>query len=106
MRLVITGGAGFISSHIISYFLAKTDWEIVVLDKFTYASHGLLRLKEIGAYDNPRVKIHVVDIAKPMSPLLEKEIGAVDFILHMAAGTHVDNSIQAPRDFVESNILG
>jgi dTDP-glucose 4,6-dehydratase len=106
MRLLITGGAGFISSHIIEYFLVKTDWEIVVLDKFTYASHGLTRLKEIGAYDNPRVKIHVADIARPLGLLLEQEIGSVDFILHMAAGTHVDNSIRCPRDFVESNILG
>jgi dTDP-glucose 4,6-dehydratase len=77
-----------------------------VLDKFTYASHGLTRLKEIGAYDNPRVKIHVADIAQPISPLLQAEIGEVDYILHMAAGTHVDNSIRSPRDFVESNIKG
>jgi len=104
--LLITGGAGFISSHIIWYYLNYTNWNIVVLDKFTYASHGLTRLKEIGAYDNPRVKIHVVDIAQPISPLLQAEIGEVDYILHMAAGTHVDNSIASPRDFVESNVKG
>ena len=104
--LLITGGAGFIASHIIWHVLRCTDWNIVVLDKFTYASHGLTRLKEIGAYDNPRVKIHVVDISQPISPLLQTEIGTVDYILHMAAGTHVDNSIRSPRDFVESNVKG
>jgi dTDP-glucose 4,6-dehydratase len=105
-RLLITGGAGFISSHIIAHFLAKTDWEIVVLDKFTYASHGLARLKDIGAYDNSRVKIHVVDIARTMSDCLIDEIGPVDYIFHMAAGTHVDNSIRSPRDFVVDNVTG
>jgi dTDP-glucose 4,6-dehydratase len=106
VRLLITGGAGFISSHIIAHFLEQTDWEIVVLDKFTYASHGLQRLKEIGAYDNPRVKIHVVDIARTMSDCLIDEIGPVDYIFHMAAGTHVDNSIRSPRDFVVDNVTG
>jgi dTDP-glucose 4,6-dehydratase len=104
--VLVTGGAGFIASHFIDRVLRTTDWNVVVLDRFTYASNGLLRLKEIGAYDNPRVKIHVHDCARPLGRCLEKEIGHVDYLLHMAAGTHVDNSIQCPRDFVESNIFG
>lgn len=105
-KILITGGAGFIASHFISHALTTTDWNFVVLDKFTYASNGLQRLKEIGAYDNPRVKIHVVDVAKPLGRCLEKEIGHIDYLLHMAAGTHVDRSIACPRDFVEANIFG
>jgi dTDP-glucose 4,6-dehydratase len=106
MRILITGGAGFIASHLIDLILKTTDWDIIILDRFTYASKGLTRLKEIGAYDNPRVKIHMVDIAEPMSFLLIDEIGHVDYFLHMAAGTHVDNSIKDPREFVRSNIFG
>src|ERR1700674_4600766 len=105
-KILVTGGAGFIASHFIDRVLRTTDWNIVVLDKFTYASNGLARLKEIGAYDNPRVKIHVVDAARPMSSCLMKEIGHVDYLMHMAAGTHVDNSIACPRDFVEANVFG
>jgi dTDP-glucose 4,6-dehydratase len=106
MKILITGGAGFIASHFIDHTLKTTDWDIVILDKFTYASNGLRRLKEIGAYDNPRVQIHVADVAKPLGKCLENEIGHVDYILHMAAGTHVDRSIACPRDFVEANIFG
>jgi dTDP-glucose 4,6-dehydratase len=105
-KVIVTGGAGFIASHLIGRMLKTTDWQIIVLDRFTYASHGLDRLKEVGAYDNPRVKIHVVDCAKPICKCLEKEIGAVDYIVHMAAATHVDNSIACPRDFIEANIFG
>jgi len=104
--ILITGGAGFIASHLIDRVLRTTDWNIVILDRFTYASNGLTRLKEIGAYDNPRVKIHVHDCARPLGRCLEKEIGHVDYLMHMAAGTHVDNSIQCPRDFIEANIFG
>ena len=106
MRILVTGGAGFIASHFIDHVLKTTDWEIIILDRFTYAANGLARLKEIGAYDNPRVKIHVADISKPLGKCLEREIGPVDFLLHMAAGTHVDRSIACPREFVESNIFG
>ena len=106
MRILVTGGAGFIASHFIDRVLRTTDLEVVVLDRFTYASSGLLRLKEIGAYDNPRVKIHVVDISRPFSSALAKEIGSIDYLMHMAAGTHVDNSIACPRDFVEANTFG
>jgi dTDP-glucose 4,6-dehydratase len=106
MRVLITGGAGFIASHFIEHILRVTDWHIIVLDKFTYASKGLARLKEIGAHDNPRVTIHVADVARPLGSCLENEIGYVDYLLHMAAGTHVDNAIACPRDFVESNIFG
>lgn len=106
MKILITGGAGFIASHFIDHALKTTDWDIVLLDKFTYASNGLQRLKEIGAYDNPRVKIHVADVSKPLGNCLENEIGPVDYLLHMAAGTHVDRSIACPRDFVDANIFG
>jgi dTDP-glucose 4,6-dehydratase len=106
IKILITGGAGFIASHTIDHILRTTNWKITVLDKFTYASNGLTRLKEIGAYDNPRVNIHVADVSRPLGVCLEQEIGPVDYVLHMSAGTHVDKSIACPRDFVEANIFG
>jgi dTDP-glucose 4,6-dehydratase len=106
MKILITGGAGFIASHFVESVLKNTNWDIVILDKFTYAANGLTRLKEIGAYDNGRVKLYVADVSKPLGLCLEHEIGHVDYIMHMAAGTHVDNSIKSPRDFVESNVFG
>lgn len=106
MKILITGAAGFIGSLFVEYFLQETNWDIVILDKFTYASNGLARLKEVKAYDNPRVKIYVADIARLLGHCLEKEIGPVDYFLHMAAATHVDNSIACPRDFIEANIMG
>jgi dTDP-glucose 4,6-dehydratase len=105
-KILVTGGAGFIASHLLDRILRTTDDEIVILDRFTYASNGLTRLKEIGAYDNPRVKLHHVNIAEPISRCLAKEIGHIDYLLHMAASTHVDNSIACPREFIESNIMG
>lgn len=106
MKILITGGAGFIGHYLVSTVLTKTDWDVVVFDKFTYASAGLRRLEEIGAYPNPRVAVHMVDTSQPISPLLVAEVGHVDYIVHMAAGTHVDNSVRSPRDFILSNIMG
>lgn len=107
MKILITGGAGFIAAHFVDHVLKTTDWDVVLLDKLTYASNGLQRLMEIGAWpNNPRVKIHVADVAKPLGKCLEAEIGHIDYLLHMAAGTHVDRSIACPRDFVEANIFG
>jgi dTDP-D-glucose 4,6-dehydratase len=49
-RVLITGGAGFIAHHLIDHLIRNTEWEVVVLDKLTYAANGLDRLREIGAY--------------------------------------------------------
>lgn len=106
MKILVTGAAGFIGSHFVDHLLRNTDAEVVILDKLTYASSGFDRLREVGAYDDPRVKIYPVDLRQPMGECLEKEIGDVDYIIHMAAETHVDNSITGPRIFVESNVLG
>ncbi len=105
-RILITGGAGFIAHHLVDHLIRNTDWDMVILDKLTYASAGFNRLREIGAYDNPRVELYPVDIRLQMGSGLESEIGRVDYFVHMAAETHVDNSIADPRVFVESNVVG
>ena len=104
MRVIVTGGCGFIGHHVVEHILRKTNWEIIVLDKLNYASFGYERLKDNGAYESPRVKIFCYDITQEISVGLKKEIGPVDYIIHMAAETHVDNSISDPVPFIQNNI--
>ena len=105
-RILITGGAGFIAHHLIDHLIRNTGWEVVVLDKLTYAANGLDRLREIEAYGHPRVTVHPVDLCYRIGEGLERELGRIDYFVHMAAETHVDNSIASPRTFVESNVVG
>jgi len=104
MRVIVTGGCGFIGHHVVEHILRKTNWEIIVIDKLNYASFGYQRLKDNGVYESPRVKIFCYDISCEISVGLKKEIGTVDYIIHMAAETHVDNSISDPVPFILNNV--
>ena len=106
-KVVISGGCGFIGHHTIEHLIRKTDWDIVVLDKLTYASFGLERLRDINAYPSPRGKVFPVDITQPLSFGVRKEIGEdVNIFIHMAAESHVDNSISNPKNSFHNNING
>lgn len=110
-RILITGGAGFIGHHIVEHLFKNTDWQIVILDRLSYSSSGLDRLRDIEVMkqlNEPgnRVKIFTADFINPIVDGLAQEIGQVDYILHMGAETHVDNSILNPEPFVMSNVLG
>lgn len=103
--ILITGGCGFIGHHFVEHIFVKTNWNIIILDKLTYASHGLERLRDTGALDNDRVKIFTYDLSHPLSIGLKKELGDINYIVHMAADTHVDNSISEPVPFIKNNIM-
>ena len=107
-RALITGGAGFIAHHLIGYILKQTDWEIVTLDRLDY-SGNLNRLNDIlsdfTAEDRKRVKVVYHDLKAELNPLIRSEIGKVDYILHLAAGSHVDRSIEYPMEFVLDNVV-
>lgn len=106
VRIVITGGCGFIGHHLVQHVLKNTDWSIVVIDKLSYASMGLQRLRDIdGGMDNQRVTIFTYDLSVPLEKGMIDEIGDVDYIVHMAAETHVDNSIENPVHCVKNNVL-
>lgn len=105
-RILLTGGCGFIGHHFVEHLLKNTDWEIVVLDRLNYASGGFDRLRDISAFDDKRVLVLSGDFANPLSEGIKKEIGEVDYIFHLGAETHVDNSIKDPEPFVRSNVLG
>ena len=106
MRILITGGCGFLGHHIVEHLLRNTTADLVVLDKLSYASNGFDRLREIGAYGNPRVHIVGCDLSRPMPAGVSHEVGAVDYVIHAAAETHVDNSIVDPLPFLQSNVIG
>lgn len=105
-RILITGGAGFVGHHFVEHFLKNTDWDIVVLDKLSYASEGFDRLRDIEAFDDKRVLSLAVDFTKPLSEGVKQEIGNVQYIFHLGAESHVDNSIEDPEPFVRSNVIG
>ena len=105
VKIVLTGGCGFIGHHFAEYIHKNTDWDIIILDKLTYASMGLERLRNNGLYNSQRVKIYTVDLCNEISEGLKKEMGNnIDYIVHMAADTHVDNSIKEPRNVIMNNV--
>ena len=106
-KVLITGGCGFIGSHVVEHFKRKTNWEIVVIDKLSYASNGLNRLRNSDCIPSDRIKVFPVDFTLPFPTGLRQEIGEdVNIILHMGAESHVDNSIKEPRDCFKNNIDG
>lgn len=104
-RILITGGAGFIGHHFCEHVFKNTDWEIVVLDKLTYAGK-MARLRDTGCFNNQRTSVLTHDFVYPIKDGLADEIGPLDYIVHMGAETHVDRSIQNPEPFVFSNVVG
>ncbi len=104
IKLLGTGFCGFVGHHICEHFLKHTDWDIIILDKLTYASSGFDRLRDISVFDNGRVKIFTVDLQEPISEGVKQEIGEVDYIINMASESHVDNSIKEPVNFILNNV--
>ncbi len=102
MKLLVTGGAGFIGSNFIRYWFKNhpKDW-IVNLDKLTYAGH-VESLKDFQ--DNPNYQFIKGDICD--AKIVEKSMEGVDIVVHFAAETHVDRSIIDPTIFVKTNVLG
>jgi len=105
-RILITGGCGFAGHHLVNHILVNTDWEVVILDKLTYASNGFDRLRDINVFDDKRITIFTVDFNHKLDDSLISELGKVDYIVHMGAETHVDNSIGNAEPFVISNVVG
>ncbi len=108
-KVLITGGAGFIAHHLIYYLIKNTNWEIVSLDRLDY-SGNLNRLNDMMSnleeIDKKRLKIVFHDLKSEINPWIKKEIGEINIILHLAAGSHVDRSIDYPLEFVMDNVVG
>ena len=108
-KALITGGAGFIAHHLIGKILRDTDWDIITLDRLDY-SGNLNRLHDLmlSFPESTRARVKIVhhDLKADLNPLVRSEIGKVDYILHLAAGSHVDRSIEYPMEFVLDNVVG
>ena len=108
-NVLITGGAGFIAHHLIYYLLNNTGWNIVSLDRLDY-SGNLNRLDSILSKltikQKSRIKVVFHDLKSEINPWIKKDLGDIDVILHLAAGSHVDRSIDFPMEFVLDNVVG
>lgn len=103
MTILITGGAGFIGSNLIHYLINKTDHEIVNVDKLTYAGN-LVSLKDIE--NNDRYTFEQVDICDYDNVRELFSNYSPDAVMHLAAESHVDRSIDGPGEFIQTNIVG
>ena len=100
MKILVTGGAGFIGSNFVHYWRTHHEGDaIVVLDKLTYAGN----VENLESVKNDITFIHG-DICSPDD--VERAMAGVDVVVHFAAETHVDRSILDPDDFIKTNVLG
>ena len=101
--IIVTGGAGFIGSALIRFIIHETNFKVVNVDKLTYSGN----LESLGSIDhNRRYSFEQIDICD--SSKLRKVIfnNKPELIIHLAAESHVDRSIDSPNSFIESNIVG
>ena len=103
MKLLVTGGAGFIGSAVIRHIIQNTQDEVVNIDKLTYAGN-LESLADVS--DNSRYAFEQVDICNRTEVDRVLREHQPDAIMHLAAESHVDRSIDGPADFIETNIVG
>ena len=101
MKILVTGGAGFIGSNFVHYlYQQRPDWQITVLDALTYAGDKA----NLDGLDNSRFKLIEGDICDEKT--VDQAVADCDAVVHFAAETHVDNSVHSPLPFVQTNILG
>ena len=100
MRILVTGGAGFIGSNFVHHVVEHTDHRVTVLDKLTYAGN----LASLDGLPKDRVEFVRGDIAD--AELVDRLFGEADAVVHYAAESHNDNSLSDPRPFVDTNIIG
>ena len=101
VKLLVTGGAGFIGSNFVRHVLAeRPDWEVTVLDKLTYAGNE----KNLEGLDESRFLLIKGDICD--DDVIDEPVADSDAVIHFAAETHVDNSLHGPGAFVRTNVVG
>ena len=100
MRLLVTGGAGFIGSNFVHHVLAETEHNVTVLDALTYAGN----VRSLEDLPEKRFDLVVGDITD--APLADRLTREHDAVVHFAAESHNDNSLHDPRPFLDTNVIG
>jgi dTDP-glucose 4,6-dehydratase len=107
-KVLITGGTGFVGHHLIEHVLKNTDWDIVILDRIDTASNPnrILGIDGIDALKH-RIKFLWWDLKSELNSLICNQLGGpFDYIFHLAAGSHVERSIEDPMSFFQDNCIG
>lgn len=107
VRVLLTGGAGFIGHHVAEHILRETDWKITFLDRLD-CSGNLNRIAQIKDWERHKRRCRFVfhDLRAPINDHLAHQLGEHEHILHLAALTHVDRSIEDPLSAVADNVMG
>lgn len=100
MRILVTGGAGFIGSNFVHHVIEHSDHHVTVLDKLTYAGNRA----SLAGLPESRVEFVQGDIAD--HPVVDALMSRADAVVHFAAESHNDNSLDDPRPFLETNLIG
>ena len=107
--VLVTGGAGFIGHHMIRRLLKEEEYNVISMDRLDF-SGNLNRLHELGQEFGTdtmkRLRVIYHDLRAEVNPQLAAQIGPVDTIIHMAAGSHVTRSIENPMLFVQDKVVG
>lgn len=104
-NVLITGGAGFIGSHVVEFFSKNhPEYQLFILDKLTYAADSEWMFDFVDKHDN--IGFAIIDLCDFDSVIYALRRAEIDSIIHLAAETHVDNSIDNPMEFVQTNVIG